>query len=836
MKRIHDSLRTVFLGKRLVFWYDPEGQWLKAFESFDDPQVRKVTVKGNELGVKVLIHRDPEPDARYLLYFPSARPKDAENWLLDLLLLGHEYKADRSSLAQQEAGLPFDFLPVVEAHVAFFDSAKRVEALKERLPADYDATLLRRTMMAVLADTDSDADSILLGFLCKTAPRLAESVLLEVDPVESILGAAKLLEPFWKEVGLAFRYVSENPSLQDFATTLFRSANPLDSGIKLDPHARVFLQRWKDSQVCQTAYRQWSLRMEKDLHVAARLESLSDAAIIRGSDTFGLFEKFMLVTLCRSFEQGIPEADMLADIQARRHSFWFGDHENGYEALAQAIALREGLASAELAVDSIDSGIARYQSSWYRIDSAYRKFCLHARRYGQVAVMERVTDWVEKTYVNNYLLPLSDRWSDQVRKLSRWEAQAIPTQTTFFSRFVQPYLDKGLKVFVIVSDALRFEAAAEFAVRVRAENRWTADLSALLAVLPSYTQLGMAALLPGRERSLQLPEGTALVDGMSATGTVARDAILKSALGGKGVAIQAEAFLEMNTKNEARALMRDHEVIYIFHNVIDKVGDAAATEAKLAEAVEAAFEELLQILRKIANANGSNMLLTADHGFLFQQSEVPGSDDLPLPKAKEWLFKNRRFALGHEVVADPSVKLFEAGAIGLAGSWTAAFPLSLGRFPLQGSGKRYVHGGVSLQEVVVPVLSINKARSDDVRRVEIEILRVPTRITTGQITLALYQENPVADKLLPRTLRVGVFAAAGKPLSDIRTIVFDSADPEPRQRERQVGLTLSREADNFNNQEVEIRLEELLPGTTQAAVYRSHRVKMQKPFGSDFDE
>jgi hypothetical protein len=292
----------------------------------------------------------------------------------------------------------------------------------------------------------------------------------------------------------------------------------------------------------------------------------------------------------------------------------------------------------------------------------------------------------------------------------------------------------------------------------------------------------------------------------------------------------------MNTKTEARALLREHDVVYIYHNAIDKVGDALPTEAKTAEAVETAFKELLDILRKIYNANGYNILLTADHGFLFQQSDTATSDDLPLPGASEWLFKSRRFALGKGIDENPTVKVFSAQELGLTGDWQAAFPLALGRFPLQGSGKRYVHGGLSLQEVVVPVLHVHIARADDTEPVEVDLLRVPAKITTGQITLALYQDRPVADKVLPRTLRAGLFAPDGTPLSEVRTFVFDSADPEPRQRETSAGLTLSRAADAYNNREVEIRLVETLPGTTQTAVYKSYKVKLQKPFASDFDD
>ncbi len=145
-----------------------------------------------------------------------------------------------------------------------------------------------------------------------------------------------------------------------------------------------------------------------------------------------------------------------------------------------------------------------------------------------------------------------------------------------------------------------------------------------------------------------------------------------------------------------------------------------------------------------------------------------------------------------------------------------------------------MHGGLSPQEVVVPVVRIHKARTDDTGRVEVDFLRLPTRITTGQLALALFQDRPIADKVLGRTLRLGVYAADGTALSEARTLTFDSADAEPRNREQNV--TLARAADRYNHQEVEIRLEETLAGTRQTAVYKSHRVKLHKPFASDFDD
>jgi len=412
----------------------------------------------------------------------------------------------------------------------------------------------------------------------------------------------------------------------------------------------------------------------------------------------------------------------------------------------------------------------------------------------------------------------------------------VLAQRQFFGHYVQPFLAKGLKVFVIVSDALRYEVAAEFAQRLRTANRWTAEVEPLFGMLPSYTQLGMAALLPGQQWAVDAATATVTVDGRSATGTVNRADILSVACGGKATALQAEEFLELNTKTDGRALMRDHEVIYIFHNVIDKVGDAPGTEAKTFDAVEQAFDELDLIIKKVANINGSNMLLTADHGFLFQQDDVAAEDVTALPASDEWTFRNRRFAFGRGISFAANVKVFGSAALGLGGDLSVAFPLSLGRFPLQGSGMRYVHGGITLQEVVVPVVKIHKARADDTGRVEVELMRVPAKITTGQLSISLFQDRPALDKVLPRTLRVGVFAKDGTILSEIKTQTFDSKETEARQRETTMLLVLSHAADAFNNSEVDLRLEETVPGTTQVVTYKTHSLKLQKPFTSDFDE
>jgi len=635
----------------------------------------------------------------------------SSNWLLDLLLQGYEYKADKASLAREEAGLAHEFLHLAEEHANYFHSGKRVQALKELIGKDDQSREIRLKMMAVLAGTAVEIDALLLGFLGGNV----EAEL--IDPVTECLDSAALVNPFWKEVEHLFAYAASKPSIRDFVVTLFRGADPLDDKVPLPAHSRVFLQRWKDSQTHRSSFQQWSARLERELHVAHRLDAKGDKHDLGEADAFEIFEKFTIHRLCRAFEDGSAAEVLRQTIQARRQSFWYGHHEDGYLAILHAIELRERLARAELTVDSIETGLERYQATWWRIDQAYRLCCLHLRRYGQVNVMEQLEAWIGKSYVNNFLLPLADRWSDRVRFMDKWSCASLHAQRDFVIDHVLPFLHKGQKIFVIISDALRYEAAADLADRINSENRFTAEVSAM-------------------------------------------------------------------------------------------------------------FGEL----------NGSNMLLTADHGFLFQLDDVHDGDATALPQAAEWKNRNRRFAIGFGIQESSAVKVFTARQLSLPGEWSCAFPLSLGRFPLQGSGKRYVHGGFSLQEVVIPVVRINKSRTDDTGRVTVEFMRVPAKITTGQVAFSLFQEKPVTAKRLPRELRVGIYAPDGASLSEVKTYRLDSKDEEARTRETSVILTLSASADAFNNTTLEIRLDETLPGTNQTVTYKSHAIKLQKPFASDFDD
>lgn len=174
--------------------------------------------------------------------------------------------------------------------------------------------------------------------------------------------------------------------------------------------------------------------------------------------------------------------------------------------------------------------------------------------------------------------------------------------------------------------------------------------------------------------------------------------------------------------------------------------------------------------------------------------------------------------MGHGLKDDPAFKTFEPDQVGLSSALEIQIPKSIRRLKV-GGGSRYVHGGASLQEIVVPVLAINKKRKSDVRQVNVQVQPETDRITTGQLVVKLHQSEPVTDKVRPRTLRAGLFVGEDLISNQVR-LVFDQESTDPRDRYQTVALLLNKDADAYNNRIVEFRLEEEIPNTSQWRAYQ----------------
>ncbi|WP_330253688.1 BREX-1 system phosphatase PglZ type A [Nocardia sp. NBC_00565] len=825
---IRPHLERLFETQRVVFWHDPKGEYDTELDSLGLVGVVTVRIANDEYAVKNrLLHM--EPTAKFLVYRAGAVPTGIGNWLLDLELAYGVFTADRISLLQQELGLTADGIgEIVQASEKFFGTSKWAQSLRAILDADDDATLLQAKMSAVL-----------LGQREHTLLEITRTLLTEnadgADTKYRALAEYSLDDFYWHGVAEIYGYKSPSPSIDDFVLWVFKQAiaeftSERPGGLR---NIQLDFGSLRYDVRSQKALATLAKRSARDLNIASTIEDTPLRDLV-GNDLFEEVDQKIISDLARAVADRTATAREVAEIiRSRQSSIWIDGYRKLYAAVGSASELLAALNALSLTMQSFDEGLERYRAEWFRIDQLYRQFTYAARTAEHSGPLEVLRSQVESFYTNRFVYKLGAEWQQQVDAMERWYSAALYSQTSFFANYVKPITRDGRrKAIVIVSDALRYEVADELGSRIRQEDRFDATLDAMLGVLPSYTQLGMAALLPHSTIGHSTDGDPVVVDGLRSDGTQNRSKILS---GVAGRAIQAEDVFSL-TRDELRELYQQNQVLYVYHNRIDTTGEKGGTERQVFEAAEDTLRELVDLVKRLTNANATNLFITADHGFLFQDTALADAFYLStLPQGDDIKVTDRRYVLGRGLKDDPAFKTFTASQVGLDSDLDVQIPKSIHRLRLSGGGSRFVHGGASLQEVVVPVLAINKKRKSDTRPVNIEILPESDKITTGQLVVKLFQAESVTDKIQPRTLRAGLYVDETL-ISNHSMLVFNQESTDKRDRYQTVVMLLSQDANDYNNRMAEFRLEERIPNTNQWRRLPAKAMYMLKrSFTSDFD-
>ena len=829
--RITASLKRLFDEHRIVFWYDAARDMRGEFNDVDLNGVTKVEIANNQFGLKYRMLRQ-EPSTKFLVYHEGPEPTNVANWLLDLQLATAVFKADQTGFRLEELGLPPQFEHVVRDHMEFYRSKARVAELKRLLHAADTQTQVRLRMLAVCVGAEGGLDTVVEALLGKLAEGSNDAMRL--------IERSGLTDVFWKLVGKTYGYQPDQPDLEDFAITLFQSAylRAVGENGNLNAEAVLIFHRWKNNRHREKAFETLAARYQGLLKIPEDL-SKRDLRSVIAVDHFEEIDRHIIRQLVHAMStQPVSASQVLKWVRERRQSHWYRTYEDIYQAIGFATEFQQALAEVNLGMSSPSEGVKRYVSNWYKLDQLYRKFIYHMQHSGHASLLSDLYDAVENRYTNNFLLKLNDAWQDQVADMSDWTIPGYTHQSAFYTKQAAEFRRKDQKVVVIIADALRFEVAEECLRRIRALNRIDAELSPMISALPSYTQLGMAALLPNRELSFASDgSGSVLSAGESTQGIAAREKLLASGRAGDSVkALSARDVLDMRT-DEGKALFRDNHVVYIYHNLIDAIGDKLLTEDQLPKAAEDAVEELTKLVRKLTSANFSNILITADHGFIYQHRALDESDfAVADPRGEEILLRNRRFVIGRGLEATAGMKKFTTNNLGLAGDLDVLIPNSINRLRVKGAGSRFVHGGASLQEIVIPVIRVGKRREADVDQVEVQIIvSGRNQITSGQTAVIFYQAQPVSAKMQARKLIAGIYATDDTLISDEHLLQFDFTSDNAREREMPRKFLLSREADKFNNQDVFLKLRERVGKTSHYRDYASHRFQLKRGITTDFD-
>lgn len=801
----------LYQKRHIVFWYDSAWDFTEDIDNLNLPNVKIHKVDDNFFYTKYLLEKE-DPESNYLLYFNWEKPNSDNNWLLDVLLYSKEFSADKSSVILNEVGITdLSMKPIIEKHRKFFESKKRVQDFMKINIDKKSIKDIKLSMLAVIVwEKTTNFDDILRKVFLWWFEN--NKFLEEFEKYD-------LIEDFWKFVRIYYSYTNESLNLKDLFTNFIVSNIKfswdyeiplhLESASKCSNHTNVFINSFMNHKTDYEYYRNISDEVSTELWIFNKI--VTDLNKIKDIETISLVDKTILLSITTSLNNKNCDHNHLIDIiNTRKSKHWYDVFEDQYEVLFNAIKILEfkekynnwfnHISARELFDD--------YTKELFKMDTYYRLFNFYYDRANLSLKNNYLNDLqkdIEAIYTNWYLDELTKKQIALLKAngINDWYIPWIQKQEDFYEKEVNNVLKwkNTERVFVVISDALRYECWYELYELLQKERGLT-DITYMQWVIPSYTKLWMASLLPHKEIKID-DSWRILVDHIDSSWTEWRNKILNNYL--ESVAITWRDLMNY-WQIEARELFKEKKVVYIYHNVIDSTWDNAKTEHKTFEWVKDAIVELKDIVKKITNSwNWINVLITADHWFIYKREPLVESDKISLEKITK-IDNNRRFILSKdEKEIEWTIKI---DMWYMWNSWVyAILPNGNSRFKIQGWWSNFVHGSLTLQEIVVPIINfkyqkdLKWAVADFKKEVEIVLSNTSRVINNNMFTLVFHQKEPMTWKLLEWVYRISLWDISWeepKLVSDEKTIVADKISDKIEDRMFRIGLTLKSWVANWS--------------------------------------
>lgn len=787
LKQIADKLNAEFVGetRKLVFWYDAGADFADQISGLELDNAKILMLEpDNQFYTKYFLER-VDTTTNYLVYAPFAKPALCDNHLADTIRYSKEFFADRISLICVDLSIPESLKAVLQKYASFFKAQDRTDRF-------YKLEIDRWTQEAIEVG--------LMSVLCRVQALNFEEVVRIVLTGDGFVDNKYLAdfkkygldESFWNLVGLHFGYTEAEPSLEKLAMTLLMTYAQKEVGKDLPKdwsslisfktgNVVVFMENIMNNIQYRSNFEAISADIEDKLKVAELLK-VYPAELLLDCDVFACIDdiiiKWIVERLCDEdlgaalLGMPIPE---ICDYRKKKH--FAARYSETYDMLTNAFAI---LSSGKYSDHpDAESMIKRYCDKDYLVDTYHRQFYYHYDRLGDKEQYAQLRQLVENVYTNDYLNKICVAWNEAFSNADM-TTLPIPMQRRFYSRYLG--VRNRAKTVVLISDALRYEVGMELMDKLSKDaNCASVKIDAMFSVLPSVTKTGMAALLPHKE--LSFDGGKVLVDGAPCVSTPQREAILTSA------DKDARCFLfedvERMGSAELAEAFKGTSVVYIYHNQIDARGDKQLTENEVYVACAEAIEELYTLLIRLAkNKVVSHFLITADHGFIYKRDKLEESDKISIGSANSQ-FSGRRYAVAEQAVdADGVTSYSLATILGNSDNRVVTVPIGADVFKA-GGGSCYVHGGSSLQEMLVPVIEMTTKTGQQKKvfqKARISLVSILNKITNLITTLEFIQSEPVGDGVNEAQYRIFFIDAEGNKISSENVLVADKKDADAQKR------------------------------------------------------
>lgn len=757
------SLVPEFPKKRhIIFWYDSDKAFKDIIPELEIDNVKIIVLekttnrKGELISTNIfdtkytLEYRDLE--SNYLIYSEYPRPEDRENYLIDIERYSEFFVADKSAMIMEEFNFyrrDFRLNQVIREHLDFFGSKERKEKLSKLI--DNPETIRENDLkLAILA--------VAVNSKVVDIQEIIKSIILDrskLDVVKKWIGK----EFLFQEIKNRFDLKVED--FQEFLKSLmvvnfYREIQEKpDSDLEKYYKGKtneiyIFVSSLLQNKQCSEKIKEIFYELGEELDIKSVIDKLEVEALVLGT-AFEYFDKLTIKYIAENLNSEVANYDRyLKYINIRLdNTLYRSKYFDYYKMLITVINLLKIKDELVIRDKSIDGIFKEYINIYYKIDRLYRDFIVSydsIKGKSSNELFDKLERKISQFYEKDYLEELLLVWADNFTTES-----GLPLQKDFYNEYIK---NSDTRVAVIISDGLRYELGEEIAEKLKKEaSAKEINLKAMLTGLPSFTQVGMANLLPDNERVIDPLRKIYTISGINTINTENREKILKLPCE-ESSAIIFKDFKNMS-RNEQDEFIKGKKVIYIYHDNIDGIGDKSKTEDETFEACDMAIKDIVGISKLLSSLGIVNIYITSDHGFLYERKVVEEYNKIELDKSEvEPVVIGKRYALYEKEIE-------QKGCITIKiDDYFGVFPKKNQRIKASGSGLQFVHGGLSPQEMIVPVIQYRSGvHSKKAEKVRVRIKESTGKITSNLNKFTLYQLDPVSikNKVVERDIIAGLY-------------------------------------------------------------------------------
>mgnify|MGYP000867455597 CR=1 FL=1 len=783
LKQIEDKLNNEFKSdsRKIIFWYDEKKEFIDDVKALKLEGAKVHHLSPNNLfKTKVLLERK-DKETNYLIYAPFAKPENRDNHLADIILYSKEFFADRPSLLAVDLGIDTVYKRVLEKYIKFFNAKDRTKRFYDLEVDTYNEETIEIGLLSAL--TRSRVASF------EEVLRLVLSEDLCKNKYMEDFARYDLEEAFWKYCNLSFSYKNKEPSLIKLSMSLLLTYAKNQMGKDLPPSLNTyilnkagtvmaFVDHMMNSSIYQDSFRSLSNEVYRAIDGQGMfkeygIEDLIDVDVFKGIDRY-IINWILDRLLDENLNVEVNGLSIAEICKSRKFKHFKDLYKDEYDLLINGYHL---ISHKDIKIEgNIKDLVAEYDKKYYRIDSYYRNFYYHLDKVEDNSIYEDLEVLVENIYINRYLDRISREFTSKLDYNSLRHSYKL--QKDFYNNFIA---GRNERIIVIISDALRYEIGKELVESFKYNEKIEAKIQPQIGILPSYTSLGMAALLP--HEKIEIDDNYSVyIDGKASQTLIDRRNILQDR-NPNSDCIQYDDLVKMK-KEEMRKFFTGKEVIYIYHNQIDARGDKLNTEDEVFLACKEAMGEIEDIIRRLTNnISATNFIVTADHGFIYTRSKNKEADKIDRFFNKDDKI-NKRFIISdnnYDVLGTKNMMVSDV--LGNYDGRTITLPLTSNIFKAQGGGQNYVHGGSSPQELIVPVIHIKTIMGAvDVEDVKISLISMISRINSLILSLDFVQQEPVSDTIKAATYRLRFVDKLGSLISNEEIYVAKSKSKDSSDR------------------------------------------------------